>query len=239
MLALRKRHRQIIKAHVTLEGYTVSDQSRFTFTLDPYLLKYTNATSRPDNIKLELNYSNRVQIFEPTNYQIVSTLVDKMEVLGLNKVELYGSKIAALIGRTAARDVYDVFNMIQANMITKEESINLKKCSIFYLMISNEFQTLEELIGNFNLNISKMAFSTIQRNLIPMLHVGTQIDIDLTKNTVQNYIDNLFELSKEEEKFIHLFISGKYQPEYLFEKGIVSRIEHHPMALWKIMNYKK
>ena len=65
MIKIRKKHQKLIKVYVELDGYIVSDKSRYSFTLDSYLLKYTNAIGSPDNIKLELNYSNRIQIINP------------------------------------------------------------------------------------------------------------------------------------------------------------------------------
>jgi hypothetical protein len=97
MLEMRELHRKLISAFVALDGYTIDPKSRFTFTLDSYLLKYTNAAGSRDNIKIELNYSNRVQILEPENYKLSSKIIDNESILALNKVELYGSKIAALI----------------------------------------------------------------------------------------------------------------------------------------------
>ncbi len=68
MLKMRELHRKLISAFVALDGYTIDPKSRFTFSLDSYLLKYTNAAGSRDNIKIELNYSNRVQILEPVNF---------------------------------------------------------------------------------------------------------------------------------------------------------------------------
>ncbi|MBU1093916.1 MAG: nucleotidyl transferase AbiEii/AbiGii toxin family protein [Firmicutes bacterium] len=112
MLEMRELHRKLISAFVALDGYTIDPKSRFTFTLDSYLLKYTNAAGSRDNIKIELNYSNRIQILEPVNYKLSSQIINNESILALNKVELYGSKIAALIGRTTSRDIFDVFQLI-------------------------------------------------------------------------------------------------------------------------------
>lgn len=239
MLEMRELHRNIIKSTVAQEGYTVDPKSRFTFTLDSYLLKYTNAIGSSDNIKVELNYSNRIQILEAVYYKISSTIVDNEKILGLNKVELYGSKIAALIGRTTARDVYDVSKMIESKVIINTELDNLRKCSIFYLMTSNEFQTIEELINQFKSNMQNMTFRVIRRNLIPMMHTGTRIDIEPFKKNVVKFIEELFQLSKDEQEFVDSFIKGEYKPELLFDEKTASNIKEHPMAIWKMMNYKK
>lgn len=238
MLETRELHRKLISAFVALDGYTIDPKSRFTFTLDSYLLKYTNAAGSRDNIKIELNYSNRIQILEPVNYNLSSKIIDNKSILALNKVELYGSKIAALIGRTTARDIFDVFQLINKQILLDSELDMLKKCSIFYLLTSNEFQSLGDLLNQFKKNMENMSFSAIKRNLIPLLHVGERIDTDAFKQTVSQFIETLFELTETEQKYIDSFNAGEFNPELLFDKAIADRLKEHPMVLWKMMNHK-
>lgn len=238
MLEMRELHRKLISAFVALDGYTIDPKSRFTFTLDSYLLKYTNAAGSRDNIKIELNYSNRIQILEPVNYNLSSKIIDNKSILALNKVELYGSKIAALIGRTTARDIFDVFQLINKQILLDSELDMLKKCSIFYLLTSNEFQSLGDLLNQFKKNMENMSFSAIKRNLIPLLHVGERIDTDAFKQTVSQFIETLFELTETEQKYIDSFNAGEFNPELLFDKAIADRLKEHPMVLWKMMNHK-
>ncbi|MDD4987619.1 MAG: nucleotidyl transferase AbiEii/AbiGii toxin family protein [Candidatus Izemoplasmatales bacterium] len=238
MLEMRELHRKLISAFVALDGYTIDPKSRFTFTLDSYLLKYTNAAGSRDNIKIELNYSNRIQILEPVNYKLSSKIIDNESILALNKVELYGSKIAALIGRTTARDVFDVFQLVNNQILLDNELDILKKCSIFYLLTSNEFQPFGDLLNQFKKNMENLSFSAIKRNLIPLLHVGERIDTDAFKQTVSQFIETLFELTETEQKYIDSFNAGEFKPELLFDKAIADRLKEHPMVLWKMMNHK-
>ena len=237
MLEMRELHRKLISAFVALDGYTIDPKSRFTFSLDSYLLKYTNAAGSRDNIKIELNYSNRIQILEPVNYKLSSKIIDNESILALNKVELYGSKIAALIGRTTARDVFDVFQLINNQILLDNELDILKKCSIFYLLTSNEFQPFGDLLNQFKKNMEKMSYSAIKRNLIPLLHVGERIDTDAFKQTVSQFIETLFELTETEQKYIDSFNAGEFNPVLLFDKAIADGLKEHPMALWKMKNH--
>ncbi len=237
MLEIREKHRRIIRAYVSLEGYTVDQNSRFSFALDSYLLKYTNAIGRPDNIKLELNYSNRIQILNPEGYCIKSTIIDNQEIMGQNRIELYAGKIAALIGRTTARDVFDVYEMIQSEMFVNEELPCLRKCSIFYLMTSNRGQSLEALLKKFFINLNGMTYGTIRRNLIPVLHIGSRIDLAMYMKTIEDFMKSLFRLEDREQEFIDSFIRGEYNPELLFQNDIANKLKNHPMALWMIQNH--
>lgn len=236
---VRKLHQKIISENLAINGYQISPKSRFSYTLDSYLLQYTNAIGSVDNINIEINYSNRVHVLTPKEYKVSSKVIEKMSILGLDKVELYGSKIAALIGRTTARDIFDVNEMITNQVIKEEEYDMLRKNVLFYLLLSNEFESLEVLLNRFKENIKGIDYNNIRRNLIPMLKVGTKIDIEELKDNVVNYIDELFVLTKDEQKYIELYNAGQFKPFLLFEdEKIVKAIINHPMAIWKMMNFK-
>ncbi|NLN50247.1 MAG: nucleotidyl transferase AbiEii/AbiGii toxin family protein [Acholeplasmataceae bacterium] len=237
--AARKLHQKIISENISINGYQISPRSRFSYTLDSYLLQYTNAVGNIDNIKVEINYSNRVHVLKPKRYNITSKVIEETTILGLDKVELYGSKISALIGRTTARDIFDVAEMISHQIIKKEEHDTLRKTVIFYLLLSNEFEPLEVLLNRFKTNIKEIDFNNIRRNLLPMLKIGTNIDVEELKEEVLNYIDKLLVITNDEQRYIDLYNQGQYEPSFLFEQdNIVSEIKDHPMAVWKMINLK-
>ncbi len=47
-------------------------------------------------------------------------------------------------------------------------------------------------------------------------------------------LSTILKPDETELSFLRAFAEGNYQPELLFDDAdILSRIEHHPMALWK------
>lgn len=153
MEKIRKFHQKIIHENVAINGYQISSKSRFTYALDSYLLQYANAVGSNDYIKVEINYSNRAHVLAPKQYKVSSKVVEDITVLGLDKVELYGSKIAALIARTTARDIFDVNEMIKQQVIKEDEFDMLRKIVIFYLLLSNDFEPFWVLLNRFEENI--------------------------------------------------------------------------------------
>ena len=133
--------------------------------------------------------------------------------------------------------MFDVFQLINNKILLDNELATLKKCSIFYLITSNELQPFGDLLNQFKKNMENMSFSAIKRNLIPLLHVGETIDINDFKQTLSQFIETLFELTETEQKFIDSFNEGIYNPELLFDKTIADRLKEHPMVLWKMMNH--
>ncbi len=238
MLKNREKNNKIINIIARQNNYIVSDKSRYSHILDSFVLNYTNLDGRPDNIKLEMNYINRIMIFDPVKYEINSDIFGYIQVLALNKIELYGSKIAALIGRTTARDVYDVNKMIEDKQIHENEIDSLRYCSIFYLMTSNDFLSLETLLDNFKINLDYLDEDNISKNLIPMLHIDETLDINLMKKRVLNFVTKLLQPNEREKAFIKTFIQGEYKPELLFDKNLANRLIDHPMAKWKMITYQ-
>ena len=66
MLQARETISGIIKAYMDSDGYAFSPASRIHHSLDAFHFTYTNAVGNQDMIKIELNYSLRAHLFEPT-----------------------------------------------------------------------------------------------------------------------------------------------------------------------------
>ncbi len=86
MIENRKKNSKIINIIARQYDYTVSDKSRYSHILDSFVLNYTNADGRPDHIKLEINYINRMMIFDPEQYNVHSDIFGSIRVLALNKI---------------------------------------------------------------------------------------------------------------------------------------------------------
>lgn len=239
MQEIREKHRKIFKSLVQLEGYTLDPNSRSSFALDGYILKYTNLVNNPDNIKLDINYLNRVHVFEPFSYRINSQIIDSFSIHSLNKIELYGSKIAALLSRTAARDVYDVFMSKKLGIILPSEFNDLKKVALFYLLNSSETTDLQLILKEFYSRMEEFSFWNVKRNLLPLLRMGTNIELDGIKSTVVAFIKDLFILDQAEKDYVEAMNQKVYSPHLLFsDEKIVSRLMDHPSAQWRIAKVK-
>ena len=59
--------------------------------------------------------------------------IEEVDVYALAPLELFGSKIKALIERAAPRDMYDVNRMIKENIFKEDQMDMLRKIVVFYL----------------------------------------------------------------------------------------------------------
>lgn len=236
MLVKRDRINALLKKYFELEGYTIDPKSKTHFSLDSWVIKYTNTSGNPDKIKVEINYSLRQHIL-PIEKRGTGTDIFTLErkIYCLAKIELFASKIAALLNRTAARDLYDIYNIIKYGLIEKDEIELLRKCVIFYKLISTEEK---DIIFDTSV-IDKLSKYKIGTDLYPMLRKKEPFDLEASKHEVKAFIDNVMTVNSGEKLYIERFMQGEYVPELLFDdEAILSRIKNHPMAIWKVNNIR-
>lgn len=169
----------------------------------------------------------------PIHRATVNVSFSNMEVSvnALAPIELFGSKIKALLERTAARDLYDIHNMIYYNLFDESEFDLLRKCVIFYWSVGTAGDFTQNLPI---LNVDRLSFTKIRQTLLSIIRKGEKIDLNRMKSKVNTFVSKLLTLTDEEKSFMHGFSKGCYCPELLFDDvEIIERIRNHPMALWK------
>jgi len=232
MLDIRATINEDILNFMFAQGYALSPNTKNPHSLDSWVFYFQNAGGNKDNIKIEINYSMRNHILPVIKKPVdVKFLQYTDELTTLSTLELFGSKVKALIERTAPRDLYDVNNMISRNIILPEEQDLLRKIVVFYLVLGANKQ-IKPLLAFENIDMIK--YNQIRANLIPVLRKSEHFDFETAKTVVKEYLSKLMILTDNEELFIENFGRGIYQPDLLFDdEGIIERIREHPMAIWK------
>ncbi len=236
MLSIRREVNGEILRYMESEGYRLAPNSKNPHTLDSWVFHYTNAAGNNDSIKIEINYSDRCHILEAVDTHVSIPFLSDVKVRSLSPVELFATKINALIGRSAARDIYDVYNMVRHQVFSSiEEQTLLRKATVFYLTVGSSRKNNDTLTEYVDFpQIDKIHFSQIRSQLLPVLRRSDHFDFEKAKVEVKDFLKSLLVLTDSEKEYIQNFNNRKYLPELLFEdKDIVDRIKNHPMALWK------
>ena len=210
-----------------------SDKTKKTHALDSFVFNYSNMFNAIDMIKVEINYMNRIHLFECEKRTITLQLKDKVEVLVLNKFDLFASKVNALINRTTIRDIYDVNNMIINKTIKNDEFNLFKKCVIFYSLLSsfdkaNIKVLFEECKNRMNAFIGKR----VPQYLTATLKQNEEFDINNAVNNISDLLDNILKsLTENEITFIKSFPNVIVD---LFDNDLIDeKVEKHPLIIWK------
>ncbi len=240
MLAKRKEITAIIRRYMEINNYTFNAATKNKYALDSFVFNYLNSFGNRDNLKIEINYMNRTHIFEPVIRNVLIPSLSSFKLLTLNKYELFGSKIKALLERCTIRDVYDVYHMLNSRLFNNQEYEIVKKCTIFYIAIGKESdKSFDKLVDDFYLKIDTFITERIPQYLSSTLRTNDKFNMCDAVNMIKIFIKKLLLLTDDEIKFLNDFDSGVYNPSLLFnDKQIIDRIINHPMALWKISNNK-
>lgn len=235
MMATRGKISKVVKEYMESEGYQLSDNSRFSHSLDAFHFLYMNSGGNRDMIKIELNYSLRAHVLHPARRELLTDAFgDKSCLYTVHPIEIFAAKANALLSRAAARDLYDFNNLVTSDLFqNKTEADLLRKTIIFYATISAE--TVNKTFDTSA--IDSLTFSKIRRDLFPVLtksEAKSHFQLEQYKNAAKEYIHNLMVLTPEEKEYMDRFVKGEYNPELLFSNPeILLQIENHPMALWK------
>lgn len=220
-----------IETHMKTQEYTREISRKPSHSLEPLVFSYRNLGGSKDNIKIEINYSLRSHIFPLCIRSINSELFDtSIRVLCLDPIEIFASKINALINRAAARDLYDIHNMISFDILSESDYELLRKATIFYTAISQE-----SIPNKYDFSkIEQISSRKIKTELQPVIYKNESISLESMKAKVVAFLSQLLTLSAEEDAFLTEFSNNNYLPELLFEdEELLTRIQNHPMALWK------
>lgn len=236
MLETRQKISAEILDYMTRDGYFLKPNSKKPHALDSWVFGYTNSGGNPDNIKIEINYSDRCHVLPVQSRSISIDFLGDINVCVLSPIELFASKINALIHRAAVRDIYDVYGMIKAGLYTSgEERELLRKVLVFYIAVGSNCKAEEVALAFPTIkHVENLSYSQVRAELIPVLSRAERFDFNSAKAIVMDFLNGFLQFTDEEQAFIKCFNRREYCPEILFGEGeIAKRISTHPMALWK------
>lgn len=186
------------------EGYAVSIKSRGSAILESRTYSFTNAFGNKDNIKVEINFIDRVHIFGID--KVEATYFGKGVVVATPiKEELFGMKICALIDRCKPRDLYDVNNIIA--MSSNLELEKLRKSVLFYLSLDGIFDINDSTFRK----VEAITLNEIKRELLPVLAKRDRFDLKEAKAKVMIWLKELLSLTDKEKTVFDSLFEGRIQ----------------------------
>ena len=224
MIKDREAVTAIIGRYMAAKQYELSGKSKSFHSLDSFVYTYSNSAGIKDNIKIEINYSLRSHVLP-----FISKPIETMNVFvtanvfSVAPIEIFASKIVALLTRTAARDLYDINNMITFGLFDESEAATLRKCVVFYFTIASD-----EVPDNFDIKkIYSLTSHRIRTDLQPVLRKKERFDLNAAQERTEKYLSELLVLETGERQYLDDFRENEYKPELLFEDiEILKRIRN-------------
>ena len=230
MMSERMDITEIIRRYMAAEGYDLSNRSKTYHSLDSFFFVYINSAGVRDNIKIELNYSLRSHVF-PLKYRSVKVhgYMSAAEVLSVAPIEIFAGKIVALLSRAAARDLYDINNMLNYGLFDEAEQDMLRRCVVYYSAVCGE-----RAPETFDIDrIDSLTKYKIKTDLFPVIRKTERFDLAAAQDRAKSYLAKLLVTTEAERSFWDAFRNKDYRPELLFHGEMLERVKNHPMALWK------
>lgn len=238
MIKERDTIHNLLVNYLNSNNYKINmEKSKDVYALDSIVAEYIDIKGNIDNIKIEINYMNRVHILETKRID-VSTDVFKdkhLTIHCIHPIEIYATKLCALLSRTTARDLYDVYTLSKYDLFDDEEKKLLKQCFMLEYIAVNDYKLKDMKIDN----IERLKRQDIKTKLLPTLKDRNprSSNIDEMKQVVREYLKDILIVDDKTKEFYDKFQKGIYEPELLFDnEEIIERIKKHPMIIWKLNN---
>lgn len=229
MWEIRDGIRTGIIEYMDREGYVLSENAKYTYALDSFVYKYQTTSGSSDNLKIEINYMDRIHIY-PTVERETTILGKHVKTRMLAEPELIGSKLNALIRRTVVRDVVDTYNLLKNGL---NDLRLIKKIVLFYVVMSSQIPIdFDELLKSCIDDINSIDYNKMRENVLYLLHRFIKIDIEEMKSYVESNIRDIFKLNENELMFISEYNNGNFNQDLLFEDYTIERLDRHPMLNW-------
>jgi predicted nucleotidyltransferase component of viral defense system len=239
MLEERPRIEQAAHAVFSREGYMIkrvpSDHAG-----GKWILNYQSYTGQPGNLEVDLNFMFRQPLWEPvikTSRSLGPFTAFNIPITDFH--ELAAGKLAALLARTQARDLFDSVRIL--NHIDLDNTILRTAFVVYGGMNRIDWRTVSADDIQFDPE-------DLTKKLLPVLHDKSEIKAlsaqDFGKKLVaecQKQIASVLPLNSTEMEFLDLLLDkGDIKPELLTNDSVLQKkIRSHPLLHWKALNVRK
>lgn len=203
-------------------------------------LTYTAADGRPGSIEVDINFMLRTPLWPPVPRDSLSIGGEKAEnVLLLDEHELAAGKLAALLARSASRDVFD------AREILRRQDLDVDKLRLGFVVYGGLNRIDWRTMTAENIHTTAR---DVDSQLAPML----RHDVRPPRADLEGWTDKLVHetralmaavlpLAAHEVEFLQrLNGAGEIAPELLTtDRPTQAILQSHPGLTWKALNVRK
>ncbi len=239
MLANRLGVERAIQAVFAREGFTVRRMPE-DHAGGKWLLRYQSAIGQGGNLEVDINFMYRIPLWPITrldSYPVGTWMAAQIPVLDIH--ELAAGKLAALLVRRQARDLFDVHRLLR---VEKLDYDRLRTAFVVYgAMNRKDWRT----VCIEDVNCTRVEFA---RQLLPTLRAmesAEQEDIDLygarLVEECRQALSVVLPLFDNERAFLDLLLGrGEIDATLLTaDPGLQQRIQKQPLLEWKAVNVRK
>lgn len=203
-------------------------------------LRYDSALGEGGNLELDLNFMFRVPLWpvEPLDSKPLGTSrATGIPVLDIH--ELAAGKLAALLARSASRDLFDTHLLLTQSRL---DDARLRLGFVLYGAM-NRRDWREVRASDVALDAKE-----VENQLIPVIRKDYLADAGKQRQWAERMLKEcrlglkkVLPLAREEKAFLdRLLDEGDIEPSLLTsDSAMIERIKSHPLLQWKAMNVRQ
>lgn len=197
-----------------------------------WFFRYIDVYGATGRVKVEVNFLHRLPVLTPERRSSQALLGDvgaEFSILALE--ELSAGKIAALLDRIAARDLWDLVTLGRS-----QDRLNLTLLRSLLILFGSAGRA-DFRKRNVD-RLEALADRDIRNDLNPLISASVKVDRDDLLHEAGEFLRPLLGFSKHEREYLDAVAAGNYRPELLFpdRPDLAHHIREHPAILWKIQN---
>ncbi|TKB08838.1 nucleotidyl transferase AbiEii/AbiGii toxin family protein [Desulforhopalus sp. IMCC35007] len=239
MLAERPRIEQAVQAVFAREGFTVRRMPE-EHAGGKWSLRYQSAAGLGGNLEVDLNFMYRVPLWPvrlSDSYPVGTWQANKIPVIDIH--ELAAGKLAALLARRQARDLFD------SHRILHKENLDQARLRIAFVVYGamNRKDWRKVSVEDVNFENTELA-----RQLIPTLRATEFSEQELIDQYGARLVEEcrqalsvVLPFSEKEKAFLDLLLEqGEIDSTILTaDSDLQQRIQRQPLLEWKAVNVRK
>ena len=239
MMAERPKLEDALGAVFAREGFSVA-RIPADHAGGRWALRYQSALGTGGNLEVDLNYMFRVPLWAPVaqdSRSIGSSQASGIPLLDIH--ELAAGKVAALLARSASRDLYDAHQLFTTCQFERDR---LRVSFVIYGAINRkDWRTV-------SIDDARATPAEVRSQLIPTLRRDTIAGVEPTDAWVARLVAGcreglaaLLPLNDAEREFLdRLLDQGEVDPTLLTnDADLADRIRRHPGLEWKAQNVRQ
>ena len=204
-----------------------------SYSLNRFIVNYTNHTGRHDEIKIETGYMRRISVLETDmeyDFYHVGTH-NRFKIMTPVKEELFSNKWCTMLYRGTPRDLFDVYRITQTP---------LDRDLFRMTAVIDSLTRIPPLTAiSYEKHIREIKFDT---SLLNMLYNKHEFDEKEVHESVTNFTQGIIdELTDDEVHLIEAFYETLKLDEQVLGKmsGLHKGIKDHPSIKWQIKQLSK
>jgi predicted nucleotidyltransferase component of viral defense system len=239
MLTERPKVDQAVQSVFTREGFTVRRIPQ-EHAGGKWSLRYENASGRSGNLEVDINFMFRLPLWPVVSRD--SHPVGAWRATGISVLdhhELAVGKLAALLARRQARDLFDSHRILRMDNL---DSHRLRIGFVVYGAMNNkDWRTVSAADVDFDaLELARLLVPTLRVNTTEVQEEFAEYGVRLVKECREG-LSAVLPFTDSERAFLDLLLDrGVIDPTFLTaDESLQQRIQCQPLLEWKALNVRR